>query len=139
MTDDVRGSCVCGKVRFALRPPLRFFQYCHCTRCQKRTGSAHAANLAVMADQLRFLEGEDLVRRFELESASSWSNAFCSLCGSGLPWLTRNGRAYIVPAGCLDDDPGEAPSRNVHFGSRASWYRAAKDLETFDEEPPRSR
>ncbi len=134
-TDEVRGSCVCGKVRFAFQPPFRFFQYCHCSRCRKRSGSAHAANIAVMADQLRFLEGDELVRRFELPGAKSWSNAFCGECGSGLPWLTRNGRAYIVPAGTLDDPPPSGPTRNIHFASRAAWYAHASELERFDGEP----
>lgn len=135
MREEVEGSCVCGKVRFALTPPFRFFQYCHCTRCRKRTGSAHAANIAVMKEQLRFLEGEAHVKRFELPTAKSWCNAFCGECGSGMPWLTRNGRAYIVPAGALDADPGQTPSRNVHFTSRALWYRHAAELEAFDAEP----
>lgn len=129
------GSCVCGAIAYRITPPYRFFQYCHCTRCRKRSGSAHAANIAVMADQLSWLRGEDQLRRFELSSAKSWSNAFCATCGSGVPWRTRNGRAYIVPAGTLDEDPGERPARNVHYASRASWYAVAGELPCFDDEP----
>ena len=130
----ISGSCVCGEVHFALRPPYRFFQYCHCSRCRKRSGSAHAANLAVLADQLQFTKGEALVSKFTLPTAKSWSNAFCSKCGSGLPWLTPNGRAWIVPAGALDVDPGERPSRNIHTGSDAAWYVAAASLPAFEGE-----
>src|SRR5690349_5102994 len=104
-----KGTCVCGAVEFEVRPPYRFFQYCHCSRCRKRSGSIHAANLAVMADQLTWLRGEAHVKRFELDGAKSWCNCFCDLCGSGLPWATRNGKAFIVPAGALDDDPIERP------------------------------
>lgn len=130
-----QGSCVCGAVAFDVRPPYRFFQYCHCSRCRKRSGSIHAANIAVLADQLTWLRGEELVRRFELPSAKSWSNCFCSVCGSGLPWLTRNGRAYIVPAGGLDESPESGPTRNIHYASRASWHVDAATLPTFDAEP----
>lgn len=132
-----KGTCVCGAVAFEVQPPYRFFQYCHCTRCRKRSGSIHAANLAVPAAQLVFSRGAEHVKRFELPSAVSWSNCFCDVCGSGLPWLTRNGKAYIVPAGTLDDDPGERPTRNIWVGSRASWEVTASSLPEFEGEPPR--
>ena len=131
------GSCVCGAVAFEVKPPYRFFQYCHCSRCRKRSGSIHAANLAVPVDQLAFLRGEDHIKRFQLPGAKSWSNCFCEVCGSGLPWRTRNGIAYIVPAGTLDDDPIERPTRNIWTGSRADWEIAAATLPDFEGEPPR--
>src|SRR5687767_13757072 len=123
-----KGSCVCGAVAFELNPPYRFFQYCHCTRCRKRTGSIHAANLAVLVDQFAWVRGEEHVARFELPNATSWCNGFCKQCGSGLPWQTRNGRAVVVPAGALDDDPIERPVRNVWMGSRAAWEVEASSL-----------
>lgn len=133
--ERIRGSCVCGAVQYAIRPPYRFFQYCHCSRCRKRSGSAHAANIAVLVDQLAWLDGADLVTTFELATARSWGNAFCSRCGSGLPWKTRNGRGWIVPAGSLDDDPGARPDRDIHYASRASWHVDAAELPKFDAEP----
>jgi hypothetical protein len=131
-----KGSCVCGAVVFEVRTPFRFFQYCHCTRCRKRTGSIHAANIAVLKDQVSWLAGEQHVKRFELASATSWSNCFCEICGSGLPWLTRNGKAWIVPSGALDEDPGERPSRNVWMSSKAVFEVPAASLPEFPEEAP---
>lgn len=128
-------ACVCGDVRWAFRPPFHFFQLCHCSRCRKRSGSAHAANVAVRADQLEWLAGGDLVQTFQLETAKSWGNAFCRRCGSAAPWLTRNGRAWIVPVGGLEEDPGARPTRNLHFASRAPWYVHASSLPFFDEDP----
>ena len=129
------GTCVCGAVAFEVRPPFRFFQYCHCSRCRKRTGSIHAANIAVFADQLTITRGAEHAKAFELATAKSWGNAFCDVCGSGLPWLTRNGKAWIVPAGALDEDPVERPNRNVWMGSRAQWEVAAATLPEHDEDP----
>jgi hypothetical protein len=131
------GSCVCGAVAFEVTPPYRFFQYCHCSRCRKRTGSIHAANIAVPAGQLRWLRGENHAKRFELASATSWCNSFCEICGSGLPWRTRNGKAFIVPSGALDDDPVERPTRNIWMSSKAAWEVEASSLPMFDEDPPR--
>ena len=45
MTKSIPGSCLCGAVRFEIRGSLERFFLCHCRRCQKDTGTAHAANL----------------------------------------------------------------------------------------------
>lgn len=110
---------------------------CHCSRCRKRTGSAHAANLFVGSDQLRWLAGEDRVTRYDLPDAKYWSCAFCATCGASVPWLSRTGKAFIVPAGGLDADPGERPTRNIYFASRAPWYEHASTLTTHEAFPER--
>ena len=61
------GVCLCGAVRYRLTGEVRGFQYCHCSRCRKFTGSAHAANLFVRPDDLAWVEGEDRVTTFLLE------------------------------------------------------------------------
>ena len=133
----VEGSCLCGAVRFALEPPYRSFQYCHCSRCRKATGSRHAANIFVKAPQLRWTAGEQLVRRYEHGPARYFCTTFCATCGSALPWHSRNGKLVIVPAGALDSDPGVRPARNVHHASRAPWAVACEELPVFDDEPAR--
>lgn len=134
-TRSVRGSCLCGAVSFRIEEPYSAFQYCHCSRCRKNSGSAHAANIFVPAAQLVWERGDALVRRFELPTAKYWCCAFCPTCGARMPWLTKNGKTFIVPAGALDDDPRARPTRNVHFASRAPWYVPASDLETHEAEP----
>ncbi len=131
------GSCLCGAVRFRIEPPYVAFQYCHCSRCRKASGSAHGANVFVPAAQLAWTAGEDHVRRHELASARMFCTGFCDTCGSRLPWLTRSGKVFIVPAGALDDDPGGRPTRNIHYASRAPWYTSCADLPVFDADPPR--
>lgn len=141
MTDSAntpaRGSCVCGAVRYTIHPPFLAFQLCHCSRCRKASGSAFGSNIFVPTTQLSWDTGEAKVRRYDLPEAKYWSHCFCDSCGSALPWLTRTGKAYVVPAGTLDDHPGVEPIRNIHFASRASWHVDNASLETFDEAAPR--
>ncbi len=137
MSEAVRGSCLCGQVRFEVGMPASWFQYCHCSRCRKKTGSAHSSHLLVRPDQVTWTAGEDLVARFELPEAKSFSSCWCTRCGSALPWTTRNGRWVVVPAGALDDDPGIVPERSIYVGSAAPWYRPVPDLPSFEEVPPR--
>jgi hypothetical protein len=131
----IRGSCLCGAVAFEIRTPFVFFHYCHCSRCRKRSGSVHSANILVKAEQFAWTRGEAEARRYELPTAAYFSTGFCGVCGSALPWRTRNGKGFLVPAGALDDDPGIKPTRNIFWDSRAPWYAPASDLPMFSEEP----
>ena len=40
------GGCNCGAVRFEVTAPLVGASYCHCKRCQRRSGTAASANAA---------------------------------------------------------------------------------------------
>ncbi len=61
----MKGSCVCGKVTYEITPPFKTFQYCHCSRCRKFTGSAQASNLFVPPSQFQWLQGNEHVGRYE--------------------------------------------------------------------------
>lgn len=135
MSDSVRGSCVCGTVVYQIEGPYRGFQYCHCSRCRKRSGSAYLSNIFVPVDQFRWVQGEDKVKRFELPTAKYWSTAFCTECGSAAPWLTKTGKVMVVGAGGLDDDPGDRPRFSVFYGSRPEWYVHASDLDMHETLP----
>lgn len=135
MTKTATGSCLCGKVTYEIQGPFKIFQYCHCSRCRKFTGSAHSANLFVPPDRFRWLTGEELVGRYELPEANYFATAFCKNCGSSLPWLVQGGRNVVVTAGTLDGDPGIKPKQNVFCASGAEWYEDAGVLLKFTELP----
>lgn len=134
-----RGSCFCGAVNYEISGNLGIFQYCHCSRCRKFTGSAHAANIFVAPEQFRWLLGEEQVATFVPEDTRHFSTAFCKRCGSSMPWRSKQGKGVIIPAGSLDSHPGIEPKQNVFYASRAPWYRPASELPKNDELPPRSR
>jgi hypothetical protein len=46
---------------------------------------------------------------------------FCTECGADLPFVTKNGKALIVPAGSLDAEPNITPNDNIFWAERASW------------------
>ena len=54
-----------------------------------------------------------------------------------MPWLSKTGKAFIVAAGALDDDPGIRPAFSVHHSSRAAWYVPTSDIDAHDEYPKR--
>lgn len=136
---DVTGSCLCRKVGYAIKGNLGIFQYCHCSRCRKFTGSAFASNLLVLPDDFRWTKGAALVGRYEVAEARHFATSFCKNCGSSLPWLSKSGKAVIVPAGTLDDDPDIRPVQNIYVGSGADWYQAPGSLPQYEELPPKKR
>jgi hypothetical protein len=126
----VHGSCLCGGVAFAVKLPFERFVHCHCSRCRKATGTAHATNAAVKADALEWLRGQELIVRYDLPTARSFATSFCRQCGSPLPHLTRSGREAILPAGSFDDDLASGPQRHAFWDSRVNWYAHGHDLPT---------
>ena len=130
--EQVTGSCLCGEVTYQLDGNLGIFQYCHCSRCRKFTGSAHAANILVKPEQFSWLSGSQQIGTFIPEETKHFTTAFCKKCGSSLPWLAKSGKAMVIPAGTLDSHPGIEPQQNVFRASAADWYQPAKDLPEWD-------
>lgn len=114
------GSCLCGAVRFEIIGEFAGFYLCHCARCRKDTGSAHAANLFSTTARLQWLSGEDRISRFDLPGTRH-GRSFCSRCGSALPSLQQGGELLVVPAGSLDDDPAIRPTAHIFLADKASW------------------
>ncbi|MDH3387887.1 MAG: GFA family protein [Gammaproteobacteria bacterium] len=137
MSKPINGSCLCQKVTYQFQLPEYIFQYCHCSRCRKFTGSAFASNILVDPQQFEWLSGEDQVGRFEHPDAKHFATCFCKNCGSSLPWLSQSGTAVIIPAGTLDEDPGIRPTQNIFWKDRAPWSEAVDALPQHDELQPR--
>ena len=131
----LRGSCLCGSVTYAVRAPFSKFAHCHCARCRKATGAAHASNIYLKPEQLTWIKGEEMVARFDLPSAISFAWWFCRNCGGPVPRVSRSGRTVVVPAGCLDDDPNEKPKARMFCGSEAPWACGADDVPRYAEYP----
>jgi hypothetical protein len=114
------GGCNCGGVRFELTsPPLRA-SYCHCTRCQRRTGAASSPQAQVQPGSVRITQGQDLLKAWEPDGG--FAKVFCAECGSAL-FSRPPGAAepYSVRLGAFDEDPGVRPSFRTHVSSAASW------------------
>jgi hypothetical protein len=127
----IRGSCLCGGVRFELRCALGPFELCHCGRCRKASGSAFVAGLGVRTGDFRLLEGADLITTYSapiLERPPAYRTSFCSRCGSPVPAPEAAADWFEVPAGLLDDDPGVAPDKHIFVEHAPRWLPVGDDL-----------
>ena len=61
----LRGSCLCGGVRYEVTGPLRGALNCHCSMCRKAHGAAFRSRAGVKVEDLRWVQGEDLLTWYE--------------------------------------------------------------------------
>jgi hypothetical protein len=130
------GGCLCGGVRFEVTEAPVSAGYCHCTRCQRRTGTAASAQAHIAPGSLRITSGEDLVRAYE--PPDGMAKAFCSACGSAL-WAQRPGGGQImaVRMGTFDSDPGIRPSYRHFVAYAAPWEPIPDDgLKRYEDRRP---
>jgi hypothetical protein len=114
------GGCNCGAVRYEVAAPLVKASYCHCKRCQRRSGAAASASAHPAEGAFRIVAGEDRLRMWQPEGGGEkW---FCGDCGSAL--FGRN-PAHPDPIGIrmgtFDGDPGIRPSVRAFVTYAAAW------------------
>ncbi len=113
------GGCLCGGVRFEVAEAPLGASYCHCTRCQRRTGTAASASAAVRREALRILAGEELIRCWQPPDGAA--KCFCSECGAHL-WAQReDGDRLFVRMSAFDRDPGVRPAFRQYVAYAAAW------------------
>ena len=131
------GGCLCGGVRFRVDAPLVVATYCHCTRCQRRTGTAASAQARIQPGSLTVTQGEELIRTYA--PPDGFPKLFCGACGSAL-WSRSPDDPDImsVRLGAFDSDPGIRPSLRQFVAYAAAWEDIPDDgLPRYDEGPPR--
>ena len=119
------GGCLCGAVRYEVTEPLISASYCHCTRCQRRTGTAASAQARVAPGALRITQGEELVREFV--PADGWPKCFCSACGGALWSRHPTEELRSVRLGTFDSDPGISPQWRQFVAYAAPWEAIPDD------------
>ena len=125
------GGCLCGAVRYRTEgDPLRTTA-CHCTMCQRRTGSAFGVGCYFNASQVQILSGE--LRTYEARSDEShrWIRfEFCPKCGTQVTWtLEALPGVRGVAIGTLDDPKWPKLTRFSWFRSAHSWITPPPGLE----------
>jgi len=126
-TTPVTGHCLCGAVQFEIGSPLGTASYCHCTRCQRRTGTAASIQARFDGGSLRFSSGEELVTAYDPDDGG-FHKLFCSACGSSLFSRSPSDPSVMsVRFGALDVDPDVRPSYRQFVAYAASWEQVPDD------------
>lgn len=136
-TLPLTGHCLCGGVRFEISAPLTGSRYCHCGRCQRRTGTGFSVGGQTAPGSFRVVSGAELVRAFD-PGDGGWLKAFCSSCGGHLYSQHAEDASQVsVRLGVLDEDPGVRPSAHQFAAYAPPWSPVPDDgLPRFDERMP---
>jgi hypothetical protein len=128
------GACLCGAVTYEATGEAQRFYFCHCSRCRRASGSAHAANVFLQPGTLRFITGAEQIRTYRVPEAVRFANHFCGICGARLP-RQAGADTVVIPAGSLNDDAPIAPQARIFMDSRAPWSCHGDQLPCFEQLP----
>ena len=130
----LRGSCLCGDVGYEVADAFEYAMNCHCSQCRRSTGAAFKPLAGIAATDLAVARGEQAILRFGDEHGH---DAHCSVCGSLLYSLVRDGQWVHVAMGTLVDAPSIKPTMHIFVGSKAPWFEITDRLPQFDGLPER--
>ena len=135
MSAPITGHCLCGGVRFEVRGEVLSAGYCHCTRCQRRTGAGASAQARLAPGSLRVVAGSSLVKTYW--PPDGFAKLFCSACGSALFSHDRSREHWAVRLGALDPGHGIRPTYRQRVESACDWEPLPDDgLERFPGRAP---
>jgi hypothetical protein len=129
----MKGSCLCGAIKYEANALAGPIVHCHCLTCQKAHAAAFATTARVKRVEFRWLEGEDSLGSFA--SSPGKLRWFCRNCGSHLmaEWVGRP--EVIVRVASLDDDPGAIPSAHIWTSHDRTWLACADNAPAYPEKP----
>ena len=136
MAETHTGGCQCGAVRYEVTGEPKMLVACHCTDCQRQSGSAFGETMVVDEANFRLTQGE--VKTFESISAAGRGKlgAFCPDCGTRLyhkpEW--RQGSVSVKP-GTLDETKWLKPTVHLWTSSKQDWVVIPDDVKAFETQP----
>ena len=104
-------------MRFAVTAPFKTAGYCHCKRCQRRSGTLWTLNAMVDADAFKIVSGADALETWQ--PPDGHAKAFCAHCGGH---IYSSGKGTVsVRLGAVDGDPGVRPEYHQRVETAAVW------------------
>lgn len=133
----IEGGCLCSAVRYRSDAEPVMQVVCHCTTCQKNSGSSFSTNVAVPQDSL-VVEGDTLRTYVDHSGASGqpFMRNYCGNCGSH---VYSHGAAYgpiaFVKVGTLDDASWVAPSTHIWVAEKLPWVSIPVNAQQYPGNP----
>ncbi len=127
----MKASCHCGQLRVAVPGPTTAVVACHCTDCQKRSGSPFGVAAYYPHEDVK-IDGE--AKRFSRATAAGgiFEQFFCPQCGvTVLMRGAKNPDVTGIPIGLFDDAHEMQPVRSVWEDRKHSWVDIASAVQHF--------
>ncbi len=135
MAAELRGGCQCGDIRYEVTGVPQQVSVCHCTDCQRQSGSAFGMTLVVKEEDFRLTQGEPKTFASKSDAGRAKLGAFCPACGTRIyhkpEW--RKGMVSVKP-GTLDDTSTLKPDIHI-WTSKQPWITIPEDVEAHEKHP----
>ena len=126
----MKGSCLCGAVRYEIDRLDMPIVHCHCRSCRKAHAAVFAPTAGVLHEHFRILEGRDRLTAFV--SSPGKTRHFCSVCGSQI-YAARDGHPNVLlRVATLDEDPGEARKMHIWRSHDVDWLADDAQTDFYD-------
>jgi hypothetical protein len=124
------GGCTCGAIRYRLTADPLFVHCCHCTACQRQTGSAFVINLLIERDRVE-VTGEPLTIDVARDSGGEQRIYRCPQCLVALWSEYTYPHIWFVRGGTLDEPRGIRPDVHIFTRSKVDWVEIPDDQPAF--------
>lgn len=128
------GSCGCGEVTYELASNPIAVHCCHCTHCQKQSGSAYVLNAIIEAEHVKT---NGPISQYTLPTPSGKGQVVsrCTNCGTTVfsSYLSRLDKLRYIRVGTLDDPAKCPPDVQIFTSSRQPWVPLNPDIPSFDD------
>lgn len=119
----IDGGCHCGHVRYEAEIDPSKVSICHCTDCQRLTGSAYRVTAITQTRKVRLTANPPKVYRKFGDNGRARLQSFCPECGSPL-FTTGEGEDAAttgIRLGTIDQRRELSPSRQIWCRSALPW------------------
>ena len=118
---QINGRCHCNKISFSATVEPERVMVCHCTDCQRLSGSAFRVVVATLPGSMR-LQGEPRLYIKVAASGTPRAQAFCPNCGTQLySCAAEDPPFFVVRTGVLDQATALAPRQQLWLRSALPW------------------
>ena len=132
----LKGGCQCGKLRYEISAPPLMLYACHCTNCQKQTGSAFVLSATIVENTFSFTEGAPVKFEWTADSGTQRYGHFCGDCGGRIcNGATPSIGVLSLRAGTIDDKSWVRPAGHIWVRSAQKWFKFEDNDLLFEGQP----
>ena len=130
------GGCQCGALRYQIVAPPLMIYACHCTGCQRISGSAFGLAVTIAEDSLEFTKGKPSTVTWQSDSGNERNGSFCGDCGCRIAHgQTPSNRILSLRAGTFDDTSWVTPAGHIWTRSAQPWFKFNPNDLVFEAQP----
>ena len=115
----MRGSCLCGQLRYEVSELASPIRHCSCRTCRKAHSAAFNTSASVKQQHFAWLTETQGLKSFE--SSPGKRRYFCGHCGSQLVAQRTGSDLLVLRVATLDDDPGQTPQGHIWASHEVPW------------------